>query len=205
MIDQDNPPPPSGESRKTGEWDKSGVAPTWRKFTQTEKMAPYTHAVIVALIGVFLGSVGTMITGSYLASRSETFQWEQEQRTRIDVVVPEIYEMLDIADEKDADKLEKELRQLGISTTYLTAYRDLLRPLNMAFLGMRSDLSSYQLQSVDPETGETHIVQSEIEKVVAEGWKKIHWEALRIESKLRLSQDPYTLECNTKVCDMLAL
>lgn len=202
MIDKEKPPPPSGESNESGEWDNGGVAPRWRKLTRTEKYAPYTHAVVVAFIGVFLGSIGTIITGSYLASRSESFQWEQEQRERIDVVVPEIHEMLDIVKEQDTDKLEKALRRLGNSTTYLSAYRDLLRPLNMAFLGMRTDLSHYQIQSIDPETNVRTIDESEIENIESVGWEKIRWEALRMESKLRLSKDPYTLECISELCGL---
>lgn len=72
----------------------------------------------------------------------------------------------------------------------------------MAFLGMRTDLSHYQIQSIDPETNVRTIDESEIENIESVGWEKIRWEALRMESKLRLSKDPYTLECISELCGL---
>lgn len=74
MIGLENPPPPSGESANSGEWDKSGGgAPKWRRYKWYE---PYTKTIVIALIGVVFGSVGTLMTGSFMASRSESFQLE---------------------------------------------------------------------------------------------------------------------------------
>ena len=146
--------------------------------------------------------ISAFATGSYFAGRSEAFQWEQEQRYRIEAVLPDIHEMLDIVNEEDADKLRKALRQLDAQTTYLAAYKDLLRPLNFAFLRMTMDLSHYRFQAVDPESGESRASDPEIEEIMAEGWRGIHRAALSVESKLRLSSDPYTLECIPELCDL---
>lgn len=52
--------------------------------------------------------------------------------------------------------------------------------------------------------GQRHLDEAEIAKIRADGWRDIRWRALKVQSRLLLSPDPYTLECNTEWCDQLA-
>ena len=146
-----------------------------------------------------------MATGSFFASRSEAFQLEQEQRGRIETVRTEINVLLEAVDQRDDDALGKAINRLDINTLYLPQYKRLLIPLNMAYLGKQSDLNHYRIQSYDVEKEIDNADESILTELDAEGWRKISWEALRVESKLRLSQNPFTLECDTELCDQLAL
>jgi len=205
MVDHENPPPPSGETFEFGKWDKSGIAYQWRRFTLMEKLAPITQGAMLALIGVVFGMVGTLVTSSIQASRSEAFQWEQEQRTRIDIAIPKIYEMLDIVGEQDIGKLDKALRRIENSTRYLPAYTDLLLSMNVAYTGMQLTQTHYQIQSINVDTNEIATDSAEIEKMESDGWKEISQAALNIKLKLRLSNDPYALKCISDLCQKLAL
>lgn len=202
MVDQDNPPPPSGETFETGKWDKSGVAPKWKrnKFHQ-----PYTKHLPSALVAGVVALVVSLLTNSMSAGRSETFQIEQEQRGRIEVVRADINELLNAIEVEDDAAVEIAVQSVDTSSTFLPVYRSLLRPLRMTISGKQSDVISHEFLSIDPESGEkTEVDQSEVAKIQSEGWRKIRWQAMRVRSKLLLATDPYTLECQLgEICQQL--
>ena len=202
MIDKTNPPAPSGESFETGSWDNRGVAPTWKRFKAHE---PYTKHIPSAVVAGAVALVVTLLTNSFSASRSEAFQYDQEQRSRIETVRIDINTLLDAVDERDDTAVEAAVKRVNVSSTFLPAYKQALIPLLMTISGKKSDLLSYRMDSIDLETRETKMDEAEVEKIQSEGWKKINWQATRLKSRLLLSPDPYTLECSTDLCRELLL
>jgi hypothetical protein len=157
-------------------------------------------AVVAGVVALLV----SLLTNWLSANRSEAFHFDQKQRQRIEAVRADINTLLNAIADQDDQAVERATQRVEISSTFLPAYRSLLAPLHMAILGKQSDLESYKFLAIDPETGQRHLDEAEIAKIQADGWRDIRWQALKVQSRLLLSPDPYTLECNTEWCDQLA-